>query len=165
MTNLSIGQSFPPGVINVIYGRGRETVGVLMESGKVDVFAFIGTNKGASELKKLHPKPHRLRAILGLDAKNPGIILKDVDQENAVKECVTGALSFNGQRCMALKVLWMQESIADRPTGGSPARHEPDPPQPTPCACNHSSSRPSCHSLEPRSGVMWASGSASRVRT
>lgn len=107
-------ESFPPGVINVIYGRGRATVGVLMESGKVDVFAFIGTNKGASELKKLHPKLHRLRAILGLDAKNPGIILKDVDLENAVKECVTGALSFNGQRCTALKILWVQESIADR---------------------------------------------------
>lgn len=39
--------SFPPGVINIIYGRGRETVGALMESGRIDVFAFIGTNKGA----------------------------------------------------------------------------------------------------------------------
>ena len=43
--------SFPPGVINIIYGRGRETVGALMETGKIDVFAFIGTNKGANELK------------------------------------------------------------------------------------------------------------------
>ena len=106
-------ESFPPGVINVIYGRGRETVGVLMESGKIDVFAFIGTNKGASDLKKLHPKPHRLRAILGLDAKNPGIILKDADLENAVAECVSGTLSFNGQRCTALKVLLVHTSIAD----------------------------------------------------
>ncbi|WP_410970081.1 aldehyde dehydrogenase family protein, partial [Salmonella sp. SAL4458] len=66
--------SFPPGVINVIYGRGRETVSALMASGKVDVFAFIGTHSGASDLKKLHPRPHRLRAALGLDAKNPGIV-------------------------------------------------------------------------------------------
>ena len=72
-------QSFPPGVINIIYGRGRETVGVLMESGKIDLFAFIGTNKGASDLKKLHPRPHRLRAVLGLDAKNPAIVLPDAD--------------------------------------------------------------------------------------
>lgn len=107
-------ESFPPGVINVIYGRGRETVGALMESGRIDVFAFIGTNKGASDLKKLHPKPHRLRAILGLDAKNPGIILKDVDLENAVRECVSGTLSFNGQRCTALKILWVHDSIAER---------------------------------------------------
>ena len=47
--------SFPAGVINIIYGRGRDTVGALMETGKIDVFAFIGTNKGANDLKKLHP--------------------------------------------------------------------------------------------------------------
>ena len=104
---------FPPGVINIIYGRGRETVGALMETGKVDVFAFIGTNKGANDLKKLHPKPHRLKAILGLDAKNPAIVLPDADIDNAVSECVTGALSFNGQRCTALKILLVHKDVVD----------------------------------------------------
>ncbi len=104
---------FPAGVINVIYGRGRETVGALMESGKVDVFAFIGTNKGASDLKRMHPKPHRLKAVLGLDAKNPAIVLEDADLTNTVKEVVTGTLSFNGQRCTALKMLLVHRGIAD----------------------------------------------------
>ncbi|HTE29519.1 MAG TPA: NADP-dependent glyceraldehyde-3-phosphate dehydrogenase [Chryseolinea sp.] len=103
--------NFPAGVINIIYGRGRETVGALMETGKIDVFAFIGTNKGANELKKLHPKSHRLKAILGLDAKNPAIVLPDADLDNAVSECITGALSFNGQRCTALKILFVHRSI------------------------------------------------------
>jgi glyceraldehyde-3-phosphate dehydrogenase (NADP+) len=103
--------NFPAGVINIIYGRGRETVGALMESGKVDVFAFIGTNKGANDLKRLHPKPHRLKAILGLDAKNPAIVLPDADLDNAVNECITGSLSFNGQRCTALKILFVHRSI------------------------------------------------------
>jgi len=105
--------SFPPGVINIIYGRGRETVGALMETGRVDVFAFIGTNKGANDLKKLHPKPHRLKAILGLDAKNPGIVLPDADIDNAVKECISGSLSFNGLRCTALKILFVHEDVLD----------------------------------------------------
>lgn len=105
--------SFPPGVINVIYGRGRETVSALMASGKVDVFAFIGTHKAASDLKKLHPRPHRLRAALGLDAKNPGIVLPHVDLDNAVEEAVTGALSFNGQRCTALKILFVHEDVVE----------------------------------------------------
>ncbi|KIY42628.1 MULTISPECIES: NADP-dependent glyceraldehyde-3-phosphate dehydrogenase [Pseudomonas] len=105
--------SFPPGVINVIYGRGRETVSALMASGKVDVFAFIGTHKAASDLKKLHPRPHRLRAVLGLDAKNPGIVLPQVDLDNAVEEAVTGALSFNGQRCTALKILFVHEDVVE----------------------------------------------------
>ena len=106
-------KNFPPGVINIIYGRGRETVGALMESGKIDVFAFIGTNKGANDLKRLHPKPHRLKAILGLDAKNPAIVLPDADLENAVNECITGSLSFNGQRCTALKILYVHRNLVD----------------------------------------------------
>jgi len=105
--------SFPAGVINIIYGSGRETVSALMASGKIDVFAFIGTNKAASDLKKLHPKPHRLRAVLGLDAKNPGIVLPDVDLDNAVAEAVTGSLSFNGQRCTALKILFVHENVVE----------------------------------------------------
>ncbi|TFW39733.1 NADP-dependent glyceraldehyde-3-phosphate dehydrogenase [Pseudomonas putida] len=105
--------SFPAGVINVIYGSGRETVSALMASGKIDVFAFIGTHKAASDLKKLHPRPHRLRAALGLDAKNPGIVLPQVDLDNAVEEAVTGALSFNGQRCTALKILFVHEDVVD----------------------------------------------------
>jgi glyceraldehyde-3-phosphate dehydrogenase (NADP+) len=105
--------SFPPGVINIIYGRGRETVGALMETGKIDVFAFIGTNKGANDLKKLHPKPHRLKAILGLDAKNPAIVLPDADLDNAVAECIMGSLSFNGQRCTALKILYVHKDVVD----------------------------------------------------
>lgn len=105
--------SFPPGVINIIYGRGRETVGALMETGKIDVFAFIGTNKGANDLKKLHPKPHRLKAILGLDAKNPAIVLPDADLDNAVAECITGSLSFNGQRCTALKIIYVHKDLVN----------------------------------------------------
>lgn len=105
--------SFPAGVINIIYGKGRETVGALMESGRIDVFAFIGTNKGANDLKRLHPKPHRLKSILGLDAKNPAIVLPDADLDNAVAECLSGSLSFNGQRCTALKLLFVHEDIVD----------------------------------------------------
>lgn len=106
-------ESFPKGVINIIYGRGRDTVGALMETGKLDAFAFIGTNKGANDLKKMHPKPHKLRSVLGLDAKNPGIVLPDANLENAVEECVTGSLSYNGQRCTALKILFVHRSVVD----------------------------------------------------
>ncbi len=104
---------FPPGVINIIYGSGANTAGALMATGKVDLFAFIGTQKGGNEIKRLHPKPNRLRSALGLDAKNPGIILPDADLAVAVKECLSGALSFNGQRCTALKILWVHRSIVD----------------------------------------------------
>lgn len=107
-------ETFPPGTINIIYGSGRETIGTLMKTGDIDVFAFIGTSKGANGQKKLHPKPNRLRSVLGLEAKNPAIILPDADLDLTVKECVLGSLSYNGQRCTALKMLFVHESIAEK---------------------------------------------------
>ncbi|MBM3694691.1 MAG: NADP-dependent glyceraldehyde-3-phosphate dehydrogenase [Actinobacteria bacterium] len=108
---------FPPGVVNTVYGEGAAVVGPLMESGGVDVLAFIGTSRVADILKHQHPRPHRLRSVLGLDAKNPAIVLADADLGNAVGECLLGALSFNGQRCTALKILFVHSSIADEFVG------------------------------------------------
>src|SRR5688500_15938403 len=107
-------QSFPKGVVNTIYGRGHSIVPALMQSGKIDVLTLIGSSKVANELKKLHPKVNRLRAILGLDAKNAAIVTKEADIDLAVQEIVTGSLSFNGQRCTALKIIYVHQSIAER---------------------------------------------------
>jgi acyl-CoA reductase-like NAD-dependent aldehyde dehydrogenase len=104
---------FPKGVVNTIYGRGNVIIPALMESGKINVLTLIGSCKVANQLKKLHPKVNRLRAILGLDAKNAAIVTKDADINLAVKETVLGALSFNGQRCTALKTIFVHQSIAN----------------------------------------------------
>ncbi len=106
--------SFPAGVVNTVYGRGNSVVPVLMHTGLVNCLALIGSSRVADELKKSHPKSNRLRTIFGLDAKNTGIILPDADLDLTVKECILGTLSFNGQRCTALKILWVHRSIADQ---------------------------------------------------
>lgn len=105
-------ECFPKGVVNTIYGRGNAIVPALMQSGKIDVLTLIGSSRVANELKKLHPKVNRLRAILGLDAKNAAIITPKADLKQAVQETVLGALSFNGQRCTALKIIFVHRSIA-----------------------------------------------------
>jgi glyceraldehyde-3-phosphate dehydrogenase (NADP+) len=105
--------AFPAGVINTIYAPGAVVVPHMLASGKVSVLALIGSSKVADHLKKQHPKSHRLRAILGLDAKNAAIVLADADIELTIKECLLGTLSFNGQRCTALKMLMVHESIVE----------------------------------------------------
>jgi glyceraldehyde-3-phosphate dehydrogenase (NADP+) len=105
--------AFPKGVINTIYAPGSVVVPYMLASGKINVLALIGSSKVADSLKKQHPKSHRLRAVLGLDAKNAAIVLPDADLDLAVKECLLGALSFNGQRCTALKMLIVHRSIVD----------------------------------------------------
>ncbi|GAA4395985.1 NADP-dependent glyceraldehyde-3-phosphate dehydrogenase [Nibrella viscosa] len=107
-------ECFPQGVVNTIYGRGANVVPALMQSGKINVLTLIGSSRVADQLKKMHPKVNRLRAVLGLDAKNAGIILENADLELAVKECILGSLSFNGQRCTAIKIIWVHRSVADQ---------------------------------------------------
>jgi glyceraldehyde-3-phosphate dehydrogenase (NADP+) len=104
---------FPAGVVNTVYGDGEVVVPPLLASGQVDVLGFIGTHRVADALRAIHPRPHRLRCVLGLDAKNPAIILPDADLELAVTECLQGSLTYNGQRCTALKIIFVQRKIAD----------------------------------------------------
>lgn len=106
-------ECFPKGVVNTIYGRGHTIVPGLMQSGKINVLTLIGSSKVANELKKLHPKVNRLRAILGLDAKNAAIITRNADLNLSVQETLLGSLSFNGQRCTALKIVFVHRSQAE----------------------------------------------------
>ncbi|HEX8270600.1 MAG TPA: NADP-dependent glyceraldehyde-3-phosphate dehydrogenase [Flavobacterium sp.] len=103
--------SFPKGAVNIVYGRGREVAGPIMQSGKIDVLALIGNSKSAVALQDQHPNKNRLRLVMGLEAKNPAIVLPDADLDLAIDECIAGSLSFNGQRCTAIKILYVHESI------------------------------------------------------
>ena len=126
LTIEAIAKTLPPGTLNFISGSGRKTMPPLMRTGKIDSLAFIGGSKAADDLIKAHPEPHRLKLFLQLEAKNmaiymPNLFEDDVDDsefENALKETVTGTLSFNGQRCTALKLLFVpklhSEAFADR---------------------------------------------------
>ncbi len=103
--------AFPAGVVNTVYGDGQTVIGPLMASGKISVLAFIGTSRVANHIRRQHPRLNRLRCVLGLEAKNPAIVTSSADIETAVKECVLGTLSYNGQRCTALKMLFVHSSI------------------------------------------------------
>ncbi len=115
-------KSLPPNTIHFISGSGRKTLPPLMTSGKIDGLAFIGGTNAADLLIKQHPEPHRLKIFLQLEAKNMAIILDDLcsnfdgkerggdggyNLSKAVDEIITGALSYNGQRCTALKMIYV----------------------------------------------------------
>ncbi len=107
-------ESFPKGVVNILFGRGRAIAGPIMKTGKIDVLALIGHSSSANALQEQHPKSNRLRLVLGLEAKNPAIVLPDADLDLTINECLAGTLSFNGQRCTALKVVYVHDEVVDK---------------------------------------------------
>lgn len=104
---------FPPGVINIINGDGETIIQPMIKSSTISLLAFIGSNEVAKLLISQHPHSQALTTVLGLEAKNPAFIFPDADLELAVRECINGAFEFNGQRCTALKHLWVHEDIED----------------------------------------------------
>lgn len=105
-------KAFPRGVVNIVSG-GIETVTPIMASGLVDALAFIGTSRAAEAMRALHPHPNRLRCVLGLEAKNAAIILPDADLDIAVPEVLRGSFGFNGQRCTAIKLIFVARQLAE----------------------------------------------------
>ena len=123
LTIEAFAKALPPGTINFVSGSGRVTMPPLMESGKIDSLAFIGGSKAADKLIKAHPEPHRLKIFLQLEAKNMGVYLPDLFDENGngedhmdriMKETVAGILSYNGQRCTALKLLFVPKANSEQ---------------------------------------------------
>ena len=113
LTAKAFATHLPPGVINFVSGSGRATMGPIMQTGLVDVLGFIGGVKGADALIKGHPSPHRLKVFAQLEGKNLGIVLPDADLDVAAEQCMLGSTSYNGQRCTAIKLVMVHESIAD----------------------------------------------------
>lgn len=118
LTFEAFSKTLPENTVHFISGSGRKTLPPLMESGDIDGLAFIGGTAAADKLIQQHPEPHRLKIFLQLEAKNMAIVLKDMvaDSNDAMlsyttnemlDEIITGALSFNGQRCTALKIIFV----------------------------------------------------------
>lgn len=114
LTMEAFASAFPPGVVNFVSGSGRKTMPPIMRTGDIDILAFIGGSNTADLLIKEHPAPHRLKIFLQLEGKNLGIIYPDADLDLTVEQIVLGATSYNGQRCTAIKLVMVHESIAEK---------------------------------------------------
>jgi alpha-ketoglutaric semialdehyde dehydrogenase len=92
----------PAGVLNVVFGGGKDAAGAFlvdaMDEGLLDKFAFTGSTAvgrhvgGVAGRNLLHP-------TLELGGKNPLVVMRDADLDNAVQGAVFSAFATGGQRC------------------------------------------------------------------
>lgn len=104
---------FPPGVVNVVTGTGKETGEPLVAHPKVAKVAFTGgglTGRRVYELAAQHLK----KVSLELGGKSPNIVFDDCILKDAVNGAISGIFAATGQTCIAGSRLLVQESIHDR---------------------------------------------------
>ena len=103
----------PPGVVNLLLGRG-DTVGRAMVAHPgVDLISFTGGLDTGQEIMAAAAKGIR-RVTLELGGKNPNVVFADTDFDIAVDYALTAAFLHSGQVCSAGSRLIVQEEIHDR---------------------------------------------------
>ena len=104
---------FPPGVINVVNGYGREAGAALAAHLDVDKIAFTGSTVTGKQIMK-SASVNMKNITLETGGKSPLIVFEDADLEQAAKWAHIGIMSNQGQICTATSRVLVQESIYDK---------------------------------------------------
>ncbi|KAH8894854.1 aldehyde dehydrogenase [Thozetella sp. PMI_491] len=104
---------FPPGVINVINGYGREAGAALVQHEGVDKVAFTGSTATGKEIMKMASATMK-NITLETGGKSPLIVFEDADLDLAAEWSHIGIMSNQGQICTATSRLLVHESIYDQ---------------------------------------------------
>ncbi len=90
----------PPGVFNMVQGE-REVSRRLCSHDGVHGVLFTGSYDVGVQIKQDTIQQHWKLLALEMGGKNPAIVWKDADLENAVYETLIGSFLTTGQRCSA----------------------------------------------------------------
>lgn len=100
----------PPGVLNTITGRGSEIGDYLVTHKDINFINFTGSTDVGRHIAVI---AGMVPMIMELGGKDAAIVLCDADIEGAGKDIITGAFSYSGQRCTAVKRVLVINDIAD----------------------------------------------------
>jgi len=104
---------FPPGVVNVVTGFGKEVGTPLVEHPLVKKITFTGSDATGRAINQLAAKNFK-HVSLELGGKSPNIVFADANLDDAVNGAVSGIFAATGQTCIAGSRLLLQESIHDQ---------------------------------------------------
>ena len=103
---------FPKGVVNLITCDRKEAE-IFLTDPRVKAVTFVGTTRVGKYIYSI-ASAHGKRVQAQCEAKNHALVLEDADLESATNAIINSTYGCAGMRCMALPVIVVQESIADR---------------------------------------------------
>ena len=103
---------FPKGVVNLITCDRKEAE-IFLTDPRVKAVTFVGTTRVGKHIYSI-ASAHGKRVQAQCEAKNHALVLEDADLESATNAIINSTYGCAGMRCMALPVIVVQESIADR---------------------------------------------------
>jgi aldehyde dehydrogenase (NAD+) len=104
---------FPPGVVNVVTGFGKDVGTPLVDHPLVAKVAFTGSDATGRLIYETAARGFK-RVSLELGGKSPNIVFADANLDDAVNGAVSGIFAATGQTCIAGSRLLLERSIHDR---------------------------------------------------
>lgn len=117
LAELALDVGFPPGVLNVVTGRGEVTGAALVAHPQVDKITFTGSTAVGREIGRVAMDGVK-RVALELGGKSPVVVMDDCDVDMAVGGIVNAAFFNQGEVCTAGCRIYVQDSIYDRVIDG-----------------------------------------------
>ena len=105
----------PPGVVNLIHGRGEEVGAALVRHKNVQLVSFTGSAAVGREIASVCGQKLK-RVSLELGGKNAQIVMEDADLDLAIEGALWGAFGTTGQRCTATSRLIVHRDVAKKVT-------------------------------------------------
>ena len=103
----------PPGVVNVVMGRGAEVGAALVGNERTRIVSFTGSTAVGREVGQRAAASFK-HCNLEMGGKNAILVLDDAALELAVDGCLWGAFGTSGQRCTATSRIVVQDGVYDR---------------------------------------------------
>jgi acyl-CoA reductase-like NAD-dependent aldehyde dehydrogenase len=102
----------PPGVLNVVPGRGTVAGAALVEHPRVGKISFTGSTEVGRDIMRRGSETLK-RLTLELGGKSPNIVFPDADLDQAVRGASNGIFFNKGEVCTAGSRLFLHEALHD----------------------------------------------------
>ncbi|MBW3099051.1 aldehyde dehydrogenase family protein [Pseudohoeflea coraliihabitans] len=102
----------PPGVFNLVMGRGSSVGEAIVTHPDIAAVSFTGSVKTGNHIAEVCGRMKK-KVQLEMGGKNPMVVLNDADLSLAVPACLNGTFFSTGQRCTASSRLIVESGIHD----------------------------------------------------
>jgi 1-pyrroline-5-carboxylate dehydrogenase len=103
----------PDGVVNLVMGPG-ETVGAeLTGNDGIDGIVFTGSYAVGMDLFRTFSKKYPKPTIVEMGGKNPAVVSRNADLEEAAEGIMRSAFGFGGQKCSANSRVYVEKPVHD----------------------------------------------------
>ena len=113
LTQCFIDAGMPPGVFNLVMGRGEDVGDELQNNPGVDGIIFTGSFEVGFGLYKNFAKVYPKPVIVEMGGKNPAIVSRKADLEEAAEGVMRASFGFSGQKCSANSRVYVERPVYD----------------------------------------------------